>query len=207
MSRMSERLRGHPKTHNNPAAKAAKIEIRRNVLDAVGRDAHVFDAFAGKGEMFKAVWHEAAGYVGCDLNWHPDERLAYVADNLRVMRCIDLQKFRIFDLDAFGSPYDQAVVLAARRFVQPDELVGLILTDGSAIKLKMGGAPNSMQLLAGLTASPAGLNRWQDELIDRAIASLAKRMRCKVERRWQATMTKGAAMRYIGLVLRGLPLD
>ena len=54
------------KTDNNPQAFRAKVSIRRNVLDAVGADKGVFDAFAGAGEMFSAVWKEAGLYTGCD---------------------------------------------------------------------------------------------------------------------------------------------
>ncbi|WP_291712005.1 hypothetical protein [Bradyrhizobium sp.] len=40
-------------------------------------------------------------------------------------------------------------------------------------------------------------------MIDKAIAGLARRISCTVEKRWQAEGRTGAAMRYIGLVLKG----
>ena len=41
--------------------------MRRNVLAAIGaHNAQVFDAYAGPGEMWSAVWREAAHYTGCD---------------------------------------------------------------------------------------------------------------------------------------------
>jgi len=106
-------------------AKSAKVAIRQNVLEAVGRDARVFDAFAGVGEMHREVWHQAAGYVGCDRVWYRDKRVAFVADNRRVMRSIDLTEFRVFDFDSFGSPWEQIVILAARRPIAPGERVGI----------------------------------------------------------------------------------
>ena len=65
--------------------------------------------------MWREVWHEAAAYVGCDLKWYRDERLAYVADNRRVLRAIDLKPFNVFDFDAWGAPWEQVLILIARR--------------------------------------------------------------------------------------------
>lgn len=94
----------------------AKIKIRENVLLAIGTDrASVFDAFAAAGELHKAVWHRAHSYVGCDLQFFRDDRMAFVADNRRVLRSIDLAQFNLFDLDAFGSPWEQAYIIAKRR--------------------------------------------------------------------------------------------
>jgi hypothetical protein len=41
----------------------------------------------------------------------------FCADNTRVLRAIDLSRFSIFDFDAYGSPWVQAVILADRRRV------------------------------------------------------------------------------------------
>lgn len=195
--------RAGAKVNNHPAAARAKAELRRLVLESLG-DAtpRVFDAFAGDGAMYRAVWHHAAGYVGCDLKWYQDERLAYVADNRRLLRAIDLQPFNIFDLDAYGSPWEQAYIVAMRRRVAPGEPVGLLLTEGSALGVKMGNLPTVMKLLAGVR-DVAGASRAQDDLIDRAIAGLCRRMNVVLERRWQAHGKTGAQMRYIGLLLRG----
>lgn len=203
MGKFFESLKGSAKIKNHRAAKSAKVEIRQHVLNAVGRDVHVFDAFAGTGEMFGAVWHEAAGYVGCDMDWARDDRLCYVADNRRVLRAIDLRRFSIFDLDAFGSPWEQAIIVARRREVEPGELIGLILTDGSGLSLKQGGLPKALAMLTGMRQRLPGLQRWQDDLISRAIDGVARMMGCTVEARWQAIRKTGAGVRYVGLVLRG----
>ena len=203
MGKFSESLRHSGKVKNHRAGKAAKIEIREHVLASIGK-AHVFDAFAGTGAMFDAVWSKAESYVGCDLDWTRDERLAYVADNRRVLRAIDLAPFNVFDLDAFGSPWEQAIIVAARRPVAKGERVGLLLTDGSGLALKQNNMPKALAELAGLRGKPAGMNRWQDDLIDMALAGLIERMGVSIEKRWQAHRTAGAAVRYIGLILRGV---
>lgn len=203
MGRFSASLQCVRKIKNHAAARPAKIEIRRNILDEVGRQAHVFDGFAGTGEMHKAVWHEAAGYVGCDLERAHDGRTAFVADNRRVLRAIDLARFGIFDLDAFGSPWEQVLIVAARRKVAPGETIGLVLTEGSGLKLKQGDMPLALAELAGMRGRPAGVARWQDALTERALNGLMRKMQCSIVRRWQANGKTGAGVRYIGLVLKG----
>lgn len=192
------------KTNNHPAAAKAKAELRENVLNEIGEEScYVIDAFAGDGAMYRRIWHRAAGYVGCDLVFYRDERTAFVCDNRRVLRAIDLTPFNVFDLDAYGSPWEQALIVADRRKVAPGEKIGVLLTEGSSLNLKMGGMSTALKVIAGLKAGVAGANRQQDAIIDLAIAGLCKRMNCKPIRRWQAKGKTGAAMRYIGLILEG----
>ncbi len=195
------------KTNNHAATMPAKIELRRRVLEAIGADnARVFDAFAGDGKMFDAVWSKAARYVGCDLEWYRDAREAFVADNRRVLRSIDLTAFNVFDLDAWGAPWEQAIIVAARRPVKPGERIGMVLTEGSGLKLRVGDYPLSLRAIAGIRGRAAGGSRSQDELMARALAGLCRRMRCTIAKRWQAKGKTGAAMIYAGLVLEGDPL-
>ena len=192
------------KTDNNPQARRAKIAVRQNVLDVIGPKAAVFDAFAGSGDMYSAVWRKAAHYVGCDLKPQTDSRLMFCADNTRVLRAVDLSRFSIFDFDAYGSPWVQAVILAGRRRVAPGEKLGLILTEGAGFAYKSNIVPGAIAVLTGIrTSGVVGLSKKQDSVIDRAIAGLARRMNCTVEKRWQAEGRTGASMRYIGLVLKG----
>lgn len=196
--------RSNKHTNNNPAALRAKVEIRALVLDQIGKErAAVFDAFAGNGAMYDRVWQRASHYTGCDLVWYRDARHAFVADNRRVMRSIDLTAFNIFDLDAYGSPWEQVCILADRRPLAPGEQLGLLLTEGTGFNLKLGGMPLALRTLAGIRKGVVGASRQQDAIIDMAIAGTCRRMGAAVVRRWQAQGKTGAAMRYIGLVLEG----
>jgi hypothetical protein len=202
MARFSDGLARIEKVDNHPRAAGDKARLRELVLAEV--KAPVFDAFAGTGEMFRRVWHLAPGYVGCDLRWFPeDPRPAFAADNRRVLRAIDLGAFGIFDLDAYGSPWEQACIIAARRTVRPGERIGLCLTEGANLKLKMGGAPKAMAALCGMKASAVGLASSHDELISKAINGLARRMRCDLVRAWRARGKSAARVIYLGLVLEG----
>lgn len=200
---MSLDKKGPGKTDNNPQAFRAKVAIRRNVLAAIGADAAVFDAFAGAGEMYSAVWKDAAHYTGCDQKPQRDGRLMFCADNRRVMRAIDLAPFSVFDFDSYGSPWVQAIILADRRRVAAGEQLGLVLTEGAGFAYKSNIVPEAIALLTGLRTGIVGLSKKQDAVIDRAIAGLARRMGCEIVKRWQAEGRTGSAMRYIGLVLRG----
>lgn len=191
------------KTDNHPQARRAKIVIRQNVLDAIGKQASVFDAFAGSGEMFSAVWNKAKSYTGCDLKRQSDSRLMFCADNIRVLRAIDLSKFQIFDFDAYGSPWVQAIILSDRRRVAPGERLGLVLTEGAGLGYKFNNIPMAISVLTGLRRGMVGTGKRHDDIIERAIAGLCKRMSCTVEKRWQADRSGGGGIRYIGLVLKG----
>ena len=140
------------KSDNTAEAERAKITIRRNVLAEVGAEhASVFDAFAGEGRMHAAVWHEAARYIGCDTRFFTDYRPAFVADNRRVLRAIDLAAFNLFDLDFDGSPWEQAYIIARRRKLRPGERLGLVLTEGTGLASKLNTMSAAMALLAGNT--------------------------------------------------------
>lgn len=190
------------KTDNNPQAFRAKVDIRRRVLEAVAAP-NVFDAFAGTGQMYSAVWKDAQGYTGCDLKWARDGRTMFAADNRRVMRAIDLAPFNVFDLDSYGSPWEQAIIIADRRRVAPGELLGLAITEGAGLSYKANIVSHAIGELTGLRPGIVGLAKKQDAVIDRAIAGLARRMSCDITARWQAEGRTGASMRYIGLVCRG----
>jgi hypothetical protein len=200
---------GQPaKTDNSTVALSAKVAIRENVMAAIAQDCAtpgpaVFDAFAGEGVLFRQVWHRAVSYVGCDLKWYRDERLMFVADNHRVMRAIDLSAFNVFDIDSWGSPWDQVLILAARRPLAAGERLGLVLTEGSSLKLRMGALPHSLVTLSSIRPRLDGAARGHDDIIDRALAGMCRRMQCRIVKRWQARTRTGSAMRYVGLVLEG----
>ena len=199
------RIGGAVKVDNAHSGRAAKIQIREHVLAALSPGAVVFDAFAGTGQMHDAVWQHAARYVGCDERWHHDGRCCYVADNRRVLRCIDLAPFTVFDLDAYGSPWEQALIIAARRpKLTAGGRLGLVLTEGTSLHTRFSSIPGAMREAAGLRPSVAlGVGKLHDVLIARALSGVARRMGGRVVKEWRALGVTGAQMRYIGAVLEG----
>jgi hypothetical protein len=200
-----------PRLANNKRALAAKVAIRRSVAEAVGAPVHVFDAFAGAGELYRDVWRDAAAsYTGCDKRYFRDGRRVFVADNRRVLRAIDLAPFNVFDLDAYGCPWEQAVIIAARRKFAEGERVGIVVTEGNGANYKNGVVPVAVRSLTGLKhfATPgAAMNRSRDSIQARIWSGLAARMNARVERLWKAQGTTGAMVAYMGAVLVGNRLN
>jgi hypothetical protein len=201
---ISQDLLRYGKTTTNKAAEHAKIIVRQNVLDAIGADqAQVLDVFAGEGAMYRAVWHQAASCVGCDKQFFMDDRLAYVADNRRLLRAIGLDRFSIFDFDSFGSPWQQIYLLAARRHVEPGERIGVVMTEGLGLKENMGGTSKDFAKLARIKTHMPGMGAARDQLIERAISEVCRMMSVTIERRWEARGQKGSRVLYLGMVLTG----
>ena len=192
------------KTDNSKHGKADKIAIRKAVLSEIPAPV-VFDAFAGSGEMYRAVWHNA-GYVGCDQRFFRDDRTAFVADNRRVMRSIDLGVFNIYDFDSYGGPWEQCLILADRRPIAPGERIGLVLTEGSRMRMTFGVIPNLLAYLAGTRTEIVGGNHDVDWFVDRAIDGLCKRWRVNLVTQWRAESRACGAARplYIGMILEGI---
>jgi hypothetical protein len=196
------------KTDNARAAKQAKVELRKNVLDLV-KPARVFDAYCGEGNMWRAVWKDAASYVGCDIiDWTPDvEFRRFQADNRIVMRAIDLSPINVFDFDAYGSPWDLMWILLHRRQWAKNELGAVVLTDGTSQGLRFGRVGGGLAKLLRVDrdslprkgdcawAQKAALKRWTE---------LA---RVKPLRLWQAqgrgSGLGGQVMAYTALVFAG----
>lgn len=203
-NKFSATLRNSNKrTDNHPAALTAKVGLRERVLEQIGAAA-VFDAFGGGGELYRKVWHRCASYIGCDKTWYRDDRLMYVADSRRVMRAIDLQPFNIFDFDSYGSPWEHVTILCARRAVAPGERIGVMLTEGSGLKVNMGQLPYALALLAGLRPDIRGAAGAFGRVIDKAIVGMCRRLNCQIVSRWEAYGKTGAGVIYIGLVLEGI---
>lgn len=193
------------KTDNAHGSLGDKVAIRREVLRSVSAPC-VFDAFAGSGVLYRAVWREAASYVGCDLRYFRDDRPAYVADNRRVMRAVDLGQFNVFDLDSYGSPWEQVLILIARRPVAEGEMVGLVLTEGSRMKATFGQLPTLLADIAGLSGRVPGAHMDMNGITDRAIVGMCRRWGVKIVKQWRAESHAMGSARpiYIGLVLEGV---
>jgi len=195
------------KIDNASRGKSAKIKIRQLVADAVDGPLHVFEAFAGTGELYRAVWQQrATSYVGCDLRYFRDGRRVFVADNRRVLRAVDLAAFNVFDLDAYGSPWEQAVIIAARRKLVPGERIGIVVTEGNGLNYKNGVVPHAVSELIGLRHAMMpgkALNGRRGEVQERIWHALAVRLGANLERLWKAQGVSGQSVAYMGAVLRG----
>lgn len=198
------------KCDNARGAHAAKVELRRNVLELV-RPSRVFDAFCGLGEMWRGAWCEAESYLGCDERpWTPsEEHRRIVCDNALALRALDLSRFNVFDLDAYGSPWDQMTILAARRTWEAGERGAVVTTDGTSMKLRFGGLPHSLASLVGVPAHKGATDADSDALMRLALSSWLRRCNVRPLRQWQAqghgSGKGGQRMIYTAVVFEGQP--
>ena len=205
MAKFSQLLKSsNKKTDNHPQSLNKKVALRRHLLATVPQP-RVFDAFAGSGKMYRQVWQEAQAYCGCDLKWYRDSRSVFVAKSERVMRTIDLSAFNIFDFDAYGSPWLHVQILAARRRIAKGETIGLCLTDGCGLKLKMGQAPAALAELCSLSsANVPGINRVHSLLIDLAMTEFCRRTHTRLVAEWVHRRPGKSEMLYLAFVLQGV---
>jgi len=186
---------------HSKGGKRAKVDIRRNVIEAMQAPIKVFDVFAGAGDMHRAVWNEF-DYTGCDKRYFRDGRRVYVADNRRVLRAIDLNPYNVFDLDAFGSPWEQALIIAARRQLKPGERVGLIVTE-AGLPYKNAVVPRAVTQLTGLrnqSLPGAMLYQGRHEVQARIWQALGRRMNGELIKLWRADGSGNQAMHYMGAI-------
>jgi hypothetical protein len=196
------------KIHNGAAAHQAKITLRERVLEMV-KPAHVFDAYCGPtGEMWKAVWSKAASYTGCDTDYRPfDPRHRFVADNRTVMRSIDLHKYNVFDLDAFGEPWEQLLILSARRMWKPSERGALLLTWRESHLRFTHAARNSLAVAAGRNTLSL---KDKPPLVKMAVRRFLEVNRVTGLKSWGARGYSGAAglgKRNAKEIFKGAPAD
>lgn len=195
--------RKNDKTDNHLAAVNDKVALRHEALAAVG-DAHVLDLFAGKGMMFGTVWHRATSYLGADKELsqvlaHPQP--CHHAEAQIMLRALDLARFNVFDLDAYGSPWAEVTILAARRRLAPGETVAVVLTDGAPRRAMLGLTARALADLAGEDMGAVGAHRRWPLLVRQAMAEAARRMGGSLAGLRQAEASGGARGMWYGVAL------
>jgi hypothetical protein len=114
--------------HNS--APAAKAELRKRLIAALGGPAscRVLETHSGPGTMHRLAYANVADWLGIDSD--PEAPEAIHHDNREVMRAIDLSRFNLLDVDAFGSPWEQLWLFTQLRSIAKGEAIGMALTSG-----------------------------------------------------------------------------
>ena len=89
----------------------AKVTLRLNHLPEK-KEITVLDAFAGKGTIWNMVQKRTDKKIrtlAIDKNYY--DNIDIVCNNLKVLAGIDLGRFDIVDLDAYGIPFAQMQLL------------------------------------------------------------------------------------------------
>lgn len=189
------------KRRNSPgAAVAAKIELRRLAARWVG-EPRVLDLYAGTGLLWREAWKQFP-YHGCDREWfRGDPRRLWVADNLLLVRALDLTRWNVFDLDAYGAPWRLWWILAKRRPVEPNERVAVVFTDGASLRARLGRVERHIAYLAGVPANLEKAASLWPTLVARAVRKLATMHNARLDRLHLASHRN---MHYGAALLEGL---
>jgi hypothetical protein len=152
-------------------------------------DPSVLECFAGEGKIYSACYQNYP-CVGLDLKAIADGRTILHIDNRRFLRSADLSRFNVFDLDAYGSPWHQWLIILKRRIVAPGEQIAVFLTDG----------------LRPYLAIPAGmnvpfLNKHHDFINARIVDRSTRAAGLQIVRSLVARNPRGN-MRYYALILK-----
>lgn len=195
--------------HNK--APDVKAELRRRLVSELGGGprTRVLETHAGPGVMHRLAYHDVDDWLGIDTD--PASPDSIHADNREVLRAISLQRFNLFDVDAFGSPWEQVWIISQRRRVARGELVGVAITSGMQ-GTSGGRVPNlkaagwSRQMLAAVKTDA---NRAHRHFVgEHGATALAQRLvlawfaHCEPLRWWSSRNKNGGAW-YFGAVLRG----
>ena len=83
-----------------------KLTIRINHLP--DGDLRVLDCFGGEGTIWERIEKVTGRNIDClPIDLKDNGRFRLPGDNLRFLKSLDLSKFNVIDLDAYGVPYKQ----------------------------------------------------------------------------------------------------
>lgn len=111
----------------------AKVRLRCDAVDRIGKSTvWVLDAYAGYGRMWREVQRQrphiqirTLGIDQRDIGPH-----LIRGDNMKVLPGLDLDRFDLVDLDAYGVPAKQLKVVAGRAPDVPVLTTAIISTQG-----------------------------------------------------------------------------
>ena len=172
------------KTNNAKIDAKEKLRFFNNI-----KDLSVLDIFCGSGEMYNKSWKNAKHYEGIDIKKYNenDKRILHIGDAVAVIKNFkNINKFDVFDIDAYGSPYESLYAISNK--IKIDNQKHFIITDGIEIDLRMGNLEQFFSLLAGISSK-------------KIIENLCIKLNCKYKDFAIAKGVKGSGMRYFKFTL------
>lgn len=168
---------------------AAKIKLRKWLAEKMDCKISVFEAYVGSGGMQYSAWDKS---VGVDKNFSPHTKNAYLGDTMHLIRCIDLNQFNVFDVDAFADPWPAIAEICKRR---KSGRIGIVLT-ASGLGNTLAGGSKWLNLMAKTQAKSNKIDA--DEKISRAINGIAEMRNAKIECQ---SIFKRKSMTYCALIV------
>lgn len=178
----------------------AKQDLRNNIKQYFN-ELHVLEVYCGSGEMYRDVWHVAQTYTGIDQKKQFDGRHTICGDACKAVSVIDLDGFNVFDIDAYGSPYDVLNIILS-RYQGDFKRAAFVVTDGGGMDLKMGWLCKGLRELLNIESKKVNkAHLLHGKIIEDIISIVAKKLNAKVIHREFAKGVTGAAMRYYAFVV------
>jgi len=179
----------------NNAKTNVKQIIRQSAFDSIDGERNTLEVFCGAGEMHKLVWHKSDMYTGIDKVKFFDDRHTICGDARKALRLVDISKFNIFDIDAYGSPYE--ILRDILPLVGDHSKISFVLTDGTNMDLKLGRISKGMRFFTGIDFHIVKrAHVLHDEFINDVIDKTANLLSGSVENKRIAKGVTGSAMRY-----------
>ena len=173
-----------------------KADIRKSLVNDIATS-RVLEVYCGSGVMHDMLWHEAMDYVGIDKLKFFDSRKTICGDAEKALSLIDVNDFNVFDIDAYGSPYE--VLDAITRKYTLSGGVSFIITDGIQIDLRMGKICAGLRRFIDFKGKRLrNAHMMHDDYIQKIVDLCANRLQGRVVSSRFLKGSKGSGMRYYG---------
>lgn len=184
----------------NNAKTNAKQKLRESVFDNM-TDVSILEVYCGAGEMYKSVWHKAKKYTGIDKVKFFDERHTVCGDAEKAIRLVNINDYNVFDIDAYGSPYE-ILDYIVNKIDSNNKKIGFVITDGVNMDLKLGRVCKGLRAFIGYDYHIAKrANVLHDEFIKITIEKIADILKGKIENLLIAQGVTGSSMRYYSFIV------
>ncbi len=169
--------KGWNKTDNS--MEFEKAEMRKKNLPDKPR---VLDLFCGKGEMYKRAYTGVCEYLGLDIEKVHNNEICKICNNAEYVLCNDITKYNVFDLDAYGAPWELFYLITKK--INPGDYT-FFITDGLVMHQKVDGTVTSF--VSGTEKIPKGMNlpginRFYVDIFGTMLLDVEKRYNAKVKK-------------------------
>ena len=119
-----------------------KVQLR---LSCIKKGITVLDCYAGKGILWGEVKKRTTQKIDItSIEKEPGKnKRALPGDNIKYLKSLDLNKFNVIDLDAYGIPFNQLEIIFKRQYK------GIVIV--TAIQSMLGKLPTGMLIELGYT--------------------------------------------------------
>jgi hypothetical protein len=178
------------KTNNAKITAKEKLRVIQGI-----NNLSVLDIYCGAGEMYNAVWNKAKSYEGIDIKEFTDGRKLHIGDAPQILKKINIDKFDVFDIDAYGSPYECLLIILNK--IKTRKIRHFIITDGIEIDLRMGNIEQFFGILTGVESRKINnIHKIHDQLILKLLKNIEHNLNTKVSNFLIAKGKTGSGMRY-----------